>query len=872
MPQRRNNSNVLKKEEAKIGASPFVVDLKQKLQPVEKEKTVKEKIKEKLSFARAAYGKLADLNIRKSILGGIGLIKKKAGNYFSFSFGKINELAVASLFKFVIFFMRAFGKIFYKFCYALGWLTVFLFRFILIIFSPLIKLFTKYCAVFYLAIKEFVSRDGRVLSAWGNKEAPQIAPFNTDEIAAAEEDAHIDGGIVPRSSALWRQAFAFAAMLLFFTVPFKAFTYYKSLNLGAVQEKVSEAGGAAMEKFLVGAKLAADFDFAGAQENFGRAGENFLQAQKEIAGINDFLFALASVIPDENTRLASQANHILSAGKIASELGQNLSLAMNYLFNKENKGGAADILSGFTANGKKAITDARKLKLELHKIDADELPPSYREQFLAAREKTDFLIRGLEEFVDLTEKAGILLGQAGDKRYLLIFQNNAEMRGSGGFVGSYALVDFKDGKIKNIEAPGGGSYDTRAGLKEMLLPPEPFYLLGTRWRFWDANWWPDWPKSAKKLAWFYEKSDGPTVDGVIGITTTAAERFLEAIGPIDMREKYGITLTAENFWSVVQEIVEEKKTGAKEPKQIIGDLLVKIMEEMPSRLDKENLIGLIKTAESSLSEKHILFYFTDSELQKKAEAMGWDGRMRQAPKDYLAVINTNIGGGKSDRKIKENIFHEARVMPDGSIINTARIERTHLGVKNEPYVGVRNVDWMRVYVPLGSELIETGGWEKIDDIYFKKPEDGWTKDPEVAAAENSAATDEKTGMKIYNEGSYTVFANWSLVDPGETAVVYLKYKLPFKIEKQDAGHTNIFAAARKKIMGLLGDEDGLSSYSLLMQKQAGAQPDAITSKLKLPDGFQSVWHYGEEMTALDNGWQISDNLNRDKFWATIIKF
>lgn len=872
MPQRRNNSNILK-EEVKIRASSFVIDLRQKAQQVEKEKTVKEKLKGKLFSAYAACGKLADLNIRKSIINGAGSIKKKAGDCFSFSFGKINELAVVSLFKFVISATQAVGKIFYKFCYALGWLTVFLSRFIFIIFSPLIKLFTKYCTVFYLAIKNFVSRSGRFLSARSNKETSQFAPFNTDEISAPEEEAHVEiGGIVPRGSVLWRQAFAFAVMLLFFTIPFKAFTYYKSLNLGAVQEKVSEAGGAAVEKFLAGAKLAANFDFAGAQENFGRAGENFLQAQKEIAGINDFLFVLASVIPDENMRLASQANHILSAGKIASELGQNLSLAMNCLFNKENRGGAADILSGFTANGKKAIADAQKLKLELYEIDADEFPPSYREQFLAAREKTDFLISGLEEFVDLTEKAGILLGQAGDKRYLLVFQNNAEMRGSGGFVGSYALVDFKDGKIKNIEAPGGGSYDTRAGLKEMLLPPEPLCLLGTRWRFWDANWWPDWPKSANKLAWFYEKSDGPTVDGVIGITTTAAERFLEAIGPIDMREKYGVTLTAENFWSVVQEIVEEKTTGAKEPKQIIGDLLVKIMEEMPSRLDKKNLIGLIKAAESSLSEKHILFYFTDSELQKKAEAMGWDGRMRQAPKDYLSVVNTNIGGGKSDRKIKENIFHEARVMPDGSIINTARIERTHLGVKNELYVGVRNVDWMRVYVPLGSELIETGGWEKIDDIYFKKPEDGWTKDPEVAAAEDSAATDEKTGMKIYNEGGYTVFANWSLVDPGETAVVYLKYKLPFKIGKQDAGYTNIFAAAGKKIMGLFGDEDGLSSYSLLMQKQAGAQPDAITSKLKLPDGFQSVWHYGEEMTALDNGWQISDNLNRDKFWAAIVRF
>jgi len=77
-----------------------------------------------------------------------------------------------------------------------------------------------------------------------------------------------------------------------------------------------------------------------------------------------------------------------------------------------------------------------------------------------------------------------------------------------------------------MEVPSGGGYDTEAGLTEFIAAPEPLHLVDPLWHFWDANWWPDWEKSAKKLMWFYEKSDGPTVDGVISITPTVIEKII----------------------------------------------------------------------------------------------------------------------------------------------------------------------------------------------------------------------------------------------------------------------------------------------------------------------------------------------------------
>jgi hypothetical protein len=409
------------------------------------------------------------------------------------------------------------------------------------------------------------------------------------------------------------------------------------------------------------------------------------------------------------------------------------------------------------------------------------------------------------------------------KRYLLVFQNNSELRATGGFIGSFALMDIANGKIKNFEAPGGGSYDTDAGLLKKIKSPEPLHLVRPDWHFWDANWWPDWPTSAKKLAWFYENSDGPTVDGVISFTPTVMERILKVMGPIDLKEKYGAVIDADNFWQVTQEFAEQKPNVTKQPKKIIGDLMDRIIEDLPKRLNKANFLPLLKAVEESLSDKNILFYFTDEELEAAAKAMGWAGEIKATSGDYLSVINTNIAGGKSDRKINQEIIHQAEVQPDGTIIDNLTIKRTHFGIKRQQFSGVRNVDWLRIYVPLGSKLLEADGFKPVDKIFFKSAEDSWLDDPDLASGEALARTDELTGVKIYDELDKTVFANWTQVDPGETIEIKLKYRLPFKLAvREPVLSKNLVDQLISKAGEVINPEQrNLYSYSMLMQKQPG---------------------------------------------------
>ena len=225
----------------------------------------------------------------------------------------------------------------------------------------------------------------------------------------------------------------------------------------------------------------------------------------------------------------------------------------------------------------------------------------------------------------------------------------------------------------------------------------------------------------------------------------------------------------------------------------------------------------------------------DSDLQSEVEARNWAGRIKDTDKDYLLVADTNIAGGKSDRLMTENINHHADVQPDGTIVDTLTITRTNSATTSQFFIGERNVDWMRVYVPAGSQLIAASGFNAPSPIYFTTPDASrGVADPDVAAEEgDNAIVDAAHGSTtIYSDSGKTVFANWSMTDPGETSTLVLKY---------------------------------------MAQKQPGAVLTTINSTSNLSDGYKIDWNYPADLSTGVSGWQTSGNLDTDKFWAAAIE-
>ena len=733
-------------------------------------------------------------------------------------------------------------------------------------------------------------------SAWQRFIRSQEKIFNSGPRPRFLKGKEPRAGKDDRPMTWYQSLLSFVGLLLLIIAPFKILSYFQFWDLSALESKIIQRSELAINNLMAAADSASRKDFKGADFEFQAAGANFLAAQEDLGQINDSILSLASLSNDPKIKLAAESKKFLTAGAIASSLGHNLVLATDSLFNGD-KNNFSQTLDNFLSYGNLAVSDAQKLKEKIADIDSANLPVAYRAKFESLSKQTGLMADNLRNFVATGEKLKEILGLSQDKRYLLVFQNNSELRGSGGFLGSYALVDFRDGRIRNLEVPGGGSYDTEGGMRVSVAAPQPLWLVNPAWHFWDANWWPDWTTTAQNLMWFLEKSDGPSVDGVISVTPTVVERLLEITGPIDLRAEYGLVIDSDNFWETVQSITEQKNlakidpslvshlpkdsapiqstvplkqgldvNSANKPKKIIGDLMAKILEILPQKLNQENLLKIIAAFEENMSEKQILLYFTDSSLQAEVASRNWAGEVKDTDKDYLMVVNTNIAGQKSDRLMEEKIEQSSAVSPDGAIINTVTITRTHTGLKNAALTGVRNVDWLRIYVPRGSEMIGAVGFRAPDPVYLQDKPEATAQILPALAAEMAARTDQISGTRIYEENNKTVFANWLMVDPGETATVTIRYRLPF----------NFLAAPDpdnwlERLNGWLNPEtEKLRPYSLLVQKQPGAKASLFSSRLIMPDGFRIFWRYPEDLAG-SQGWEIATALDSDKYWSILIE-
>ncbi len=936
MPRKnsRHHNFVIQKEDK---PSRFVVDLKLKQQ--EEEQAERMKAENKLGYKLKSLltsGKTNLVKINKSVASASKGIITQTGRFAPDSHGSaptsawslnlslinilprgwqniLNQLALVETLKLLFFVFKKVWRLIYQLSYLIGYLTIFIIRFIYFFILALVRLIINLAKLIRPEIFQLINNTGKAInfvwlkafSAGGflkriifdifqkftrglGTKLPIGDLVPNGELVPEKIIPRLereDFRFMPKPKFLYAKNVAIFALVLFVLIlPIKAFTYYKSL--GNLRGKVLGVSEQAVGQLFAGGEQALNQQYDQAGQSFLKASENFLAAQDQLKEINGLIFAIAAILPGSDLKLAAASKNIIAAGRLSALLGENLSKVMSALFKAVNQNSSStvaidDVLADLSVSGHEAVNTAKQLNEQLSRIETNILPSQYREQFDSLKQKVDILTGGLGEFIDLADKLTDFLGVNQDKRYLLVFQNNAELRASGGFLGSFAVMDLKQGKIKNLVVPGGGSYDTEAGLLTKVAAPEPLWLINPLWHFWDANWWFDWPTTAKKLAWFYENSDGSTVDGVISFTPTVMEKLLAIIGPVDLSKDYGSTalttsgliITADNFWLETQKLAEQKPPQTNQPKKIIGDLMNRIVNELPKRVNQDNLLPLIKLFETSTRDKNILFYFSSSELEQQVTDLGWDGGVKATAYDYLTVINTNIAGGKSDRKISQTIDLGTEIMPDGSIIDNLTITRNHNAIKREPFSGVRNVDWLRIYVPLGSELISASGFKPVDQIYFEKADPTWRTDETVEAGEAKATVDQASGTKIYDELGKTVFANWSQVDPGESTQIYLKYKLPFKLSiAQDQTEKSLSQKLADSVISVLNPtRRQLYPYSLLVQKQPGMNASTVKTALKVNGDYKIVWQYPATLVTDQTSWQAQDNLDQDKYWAVLLE-
>ena len=597
--------------------------------------------------------------------------------------------------------------------------------------------------------------------------------------------------------------------------------------------------------------------------NFKQSFIQFNNTYQDLSKVDEEINGLGAIVVDATKYIPylskiSSGQHLIKAGKDISRIG----VLISGIFQKIEAIKKQDNLEqgvAYLKLFKESKSDFQKVAIllqdtqsNLEETNFSDIPEKNRSQFINLKQELPHINAVIKTF--LTEEDAIvdILGGNTPRKYLFLFQNNQEMRATGGFIGSYGLLDIFNGKVRQFFVDG--VYNPDGQLKIKVVPPVPIQKISAAWSLHDSNWWPNFPTSAEKAIWFYEKEGGPTVDGVVAMTPTVLQNLLKITGPVSMPE-YGLVIDKDNFISVIQEQVEVNYDKTlNHPKRILGDLASKILTKLMEKKDFNQLSQLADVILKSLNEKQLLVYSRNWNIEKLFSQNNWGGEILTTPKDYLSVINTNINGFKTDGVIDEKIFHQTQIKEDGLIIDTVIIKRKHNG-GNTPFTWWNkvNADYMRVYVPQGSRLISAEGQTREFDV---PPLDynalKFKRDPQIQIENAKIKVDEESGTKIYNEAGKTVFANWVYVSPGETATVKYVYVLPFKI-------TTDF-------------KKPADTYSLLVQKQSGSVSNHLMAEINYPKTLKVLWKYPQDkITRIDNlvnnqkGFKLESGLRTDKF-------
>lgn len=298
-----------------------------------------------------------------------------------------------------------------------------------------------------------------------------------------------------------------------------------------------------------------------------------------------------------------------------------------------------------------------------------------------------------------------------EKTFLVLFQNNMELRPGGGYIGAFGILKIKNGKVEEIQTHDLSNFDAR--IPSTIEPPYPMKetLRIDSWKLRDSNWSPDFSENAKKAEYFYQLGEGQEkFDGLVAINSNVLNSFLKITGPISI-PGYSGTYDNENAILSLEYQVEKgyAEQGIKQGdrKSIMNELAKVIVEKISTSSNSQKL-ELAKIILADLNNKDIQLYFKNQDLENKAKEALWAGEVRQNwEKDYLMAVDANLASYKSDYYIKRSFDYTIDLSGE---VPTANLKITYIHTgKVKDWMTKDYQTYLRIYAPKDAWLINSNG-------------------------------------------------------------------------------------------------------------------------------------------------------------------
>lgn len=396
----------------------------------------------------------------------------------------------------------------------------------------------------------------------------------------------------------------------------------------------------------------------------------------------------------------------------------------------------------------------------------------------------------------LAQDAPGLLGNDTPRRYLVLAQNNDEVRATGGFISAVGVLRIARGEI-GVEWFG----DSFAADDLTLIhppPPAPLqkYMWASQWLLRDANWYAHFPTSADTAQSMVARDRHVKTDGVIAVDT----RFLpRLVGAMDNVKLQGQPLVQENVIGLLKESWKPMPPGdmsaawfASDRKNFLAELMNGMLTQF--RAGEVRTSGLAQALWRGLREKSVQIYLNDEDAEQAVLDAGWGGAVDPGAGDLLFVVDSNVGFNKVNARVTREILYTVRLQEHGG---DAQVEMTYTNPsrvaegdcdllkqhKDTTYASMEeSCYWVyvRVLAPRGSNFISAQGVQDagvVDDIE-----------------------------------SVTAFGGYAIVPRNTTRTVKFAYALPDTIRADD-------------------------TYTLKIQQQPGMGASRVRVRVELPQGY-----------------------------------
>ncbi|MDQ1429424.1 MAG: hypothetical protein QOF40_26, partial [Actinomycetota bacterium] len=426
-----------------------------------------------------------------------------------------------------------------------------------------------------------------------------------------------------------------------------------------------QQGRIAATRALVAAR---DGDTITAQGSFNEAARSFGRARDDLQ--SPALFG-GSAIPF----LASNVDAARTLAEIGTDLanaGENLTTAVHPEALRVIDGTLPlDEVRKITPRleaGSVALTTA------LDKLDRLRGDPYLLPQITDAVDKVyDQLARAEAEAkrgADAAKLAPAIFGGDGPRRYLLVVQNNADSRATGGFIGSYAIMTAENGKVTVGDQVRIGNWNATVRMDPNATLSAPVDYLRRYAQFQpkttaqNVNLSPDFPSVSQALMSVAPSAGAGPVDGVMAVDPQGLAALLELSGPVRVAA-WPTEIDAGNVVNVtLRDAYAVFDDNSPERADFLGDVAQAAVKQATSgELGKPAQIA--KVLGKAAHEGHLSLAFARPAEQRLAEELGVAQKMGPIRSDAFAVTTSNTGGNKIDYYLKRTIDYRVNLVPSG---------------------------------------------------------------------------------------------------------------------------------------------------------------------------------------------------------------